>query len=391
MEGRAGTYVLQPGGYRAFLPRPLPPGPPLRMDAALSSLLSEADQAIGRLDGATDVLPNPDLFVFLYVRREAVLSSQIEGTQASLMDVLQFEAHALEPGRPKDVEEVVNYVAAMNHGLKRLKSLPISLRLIREIHGRLLQGVRGADRSPGEFRTSQNWIGPTGSTLANARFVPPPPAEMRDALGALEKFLHSDEPMPVLVRIGLAHAQFETIHPFLDGNGRVGRLLIAFLLCEKRILRRPLLYLSVYFKQNRTEYYDRLQAAREEGDWEKWIAFFLRGVREVAEEATAKAREIVRMREEHRERISKGLGRATATGLAVLEALFTRPVVTVEHVAEIAGVSFPNANRLVGRLEDLRLLREMTGRKRNRRFVYAPYMDLFEERVHPARLRSPRT
>jgi Fic family protein len=239
----------------------------VRVDQELWTLLSQADRALGRLDGSTEILPNPELFVFMYVRKEAVLSSQIEGTQASLMDVLEFEQQALEPGHPQDVEEVVNYIAAMKHGLGLLRELPVTLRLIREIHAQLLVGVRGSERTPGEFRRSQNWIGPAGCTLQTAQFVPPPPAEMQDALTALERFLHDPEPMPVLLKVGLAHAQLETIHPFLDGNGRVGRLLITFLLCEREVLRRPLLYLSYYFKRHRTEYYDRLQAIRERGDW----------------------------------------------------------------------------------------------------------------------------
>jgi len=265
---RAGKYVRQIGGYKAFIPKNLPPDPPIKMDGEMLTLLSQADRELGRLDGSTETLPNPDLFVFMYVRKEAVLSSQIEGTQASLMDVLEFEAHAVRTGRPKDVHEVVNYVAAMNYGLDRLKSLPLSLRLIREIHAALLEGVRGSKRNPGEFRRSQNWVGPNGSTLASAIYVPPPPHEMGMALDNFEKFLHDKTSMPFLIKVGIAHAQFETIHPFVDGNGRVGRLLITFLLCQKEILKHPLLYLSHYFKLHRSEYYDRLQAIRDVGNWE---------------------------------------------------------------------------------------------------------------------------
>ena len=238
---RAGKYVKQVEGYRAFIPAPLPPQPPIVMDAELTRLLSEADHALGRLDGVTSILPNPDLFVSMYVRHEAVLSSQIEGTQSTLEDVLQFEIDAKGQEHPKDVEEVVNYVRSMNHGLKRLDSLPLSLRLIREIHEKLLQGVRGANRTPGEFRRSQNWIGPANCTLATATFVPPPVHDMQAALDNLEKFLHDTTSYPALIHCGLAHAQFETIHPFLDGNGRVGRLLITFLLCQRGILKYPLL------------------------------------------------------------------------------------------------------------------------------------------------------
>jgi Fic family protein len=269
---RAGRYIQQSTGYRAFVPAPLPPDPPLAYDGELQTSLSTADRDLARLDAIAALLPNPDLFVAMYVRHEAVLSSQIEGTQSTLEDVLAFEADAVRDDTPKDVEEVVNYVRAMNHGLARLPELPLSLRLLREIHAELMQGVRGGDKSPGEFRISQNWIGGRNSTLANASFVPPPPHELMNALGALEKFLHEARSrVPLLVRCGLAHAQFETIHPFLDGNGRVGRLLITLMLCEDGALSRPLLYLSLYLKAHRAEYYDRLTAIRAQGHWEQWL------------------------------------------------------------------------------------------------------------------------
>jgi Fic family protein len=248
------------------MPAPLPPDPPVTMDSELTKLLSQADRALGRLDGIGSVLPNPDLFVAMYVRQEAVLSSQIEGTQSTLEDVLQFEVDEKANDLPKDVEEVVNYVGAMNYGIKRLDELPLSLRLIREIHSKLLEGVRGQNCTPGEFRKTQNWIGPAGADLVSATYVPPPVPEMMKALDKFEKFLH-DESLPVLIHAGLAHAQFESIHPFLDGNGRVGRLLISFLLCERKILHRPLLYLSHYLKLHRAQYYDRLMAVREDGRW----------------------------------------------------------------------------------------------------------------------------
>lgn len=378
-QGRAGRYIRQLTGYLAFIPKSLPPDPPIRMDDELWSLLSRADRALGRLDGSTETLPNPDLFVFMYVRKEAVLSSQIEGTQASLMDVLEFEERALEPRRPQDVEEVVNYVAAMNHGLGRLSEIEVSLRLIKEIHAQLLAGVRGSERSPGEFRQTQNWIGSPGCTLTTASFVPPPPHEMNSALHNLEKFLHDLTPMPDLIKVGLAHAQFETIHPFLDGNGRIGRLLITFLLCEKKILKRPLLYLSYFFKRHRTEYYDRLQAIRDQGDWEGWLKFFLRGVYQVAHEATETARRIANIREDHREMVTGQLGRGAGTALTLLEELFRRPIVTVNRVREATQVSYANANNLVKQLSDLGLLRETTGHKRNRRFAYDPYLALFRD------------
>ncbi|MDB4516852.1 Fic family protein, partial [Crocinitomicaceae bacterium] len=275
---RAGRYVSQPTGYRAYIPEPLPPDPPVEISPELQVLLSQADRALGRLDGSIQTLPHPDLFVYMYVRKEAVLSSQIEGTQSSLQDVLAAEAQVLSPDRPRDVNEVVNYVRAMNHGLARLPDLPVCVRLIRDIHAKLLEGVRGSHLTPGELRTSQNWIGPGGCTLNEATFVPPPPHEVAKRLADLEKFLHADTHIPLLIKIGLAHAQFETIHPFLDGNGRVGRLLITFLLCEQQVLLKPVLYLSHYFKRHRNEYYSQLQAVRDAGTWEEWLSFFLRGV-----------------------------------------------------------------------------------------------------------------
>ena len=377
---RAGRYIQQPQGYKAFIPKGLPPDPPLGMDQEMWTLLSQADRALGRLDGSTETLPNPDLFVFMYVRKEAVLSSQIEGTQASLLDLLEFEAQAPEQGRPKDVDEVANYVDAMNYGLERLKELPLSLRLCGEIHSRLLAGVRGSERSPGDFRTKQNWIGTPGAEgLANAMFVPPPPHEMGEALNNLEKFFHNPTPMPMLIKMGLIHAHFETIHPFMDGNGRFGRLLITFLLCEKGILKRPLLYLSYYFKRYRSEYYERLQAVRDRGDWEGWLKFFLRGVYEVAQEATATAREIVNLRELHRSLITTKLKQSAARGLALLEMLYFRPFISVEFVMKATELAFPNANALVKHFCNLGLLREITGQRRNRRFSFDPYLALFKD------------
>lgn len=376
---RAGQYVEQLEGYKAFIPNPLPPVPEIIMDQEMWHLLSQADRALGRLDGATDALPNPNLFVFMYVRKEAVLSSQIEGTQASLIDILEFETKTLEPDNPQEVAEVVNYVNAINYGLERLKDLPVSSRLIREIHKELMQGVRGAEREPGEFRRSQNWIGSEGCSLAEATYVPPPEHEMKQALNNLEKFLHDSTPIPSLIKIGLAHAQFETIHPFLDGNGRTGRLLITLLLCEQNILKRPLLYISHYFKKYRAEYYDRLQLVRDSGNWEGWLKFFLRGVYEVAQEASSTARKIVNMKEEHRQLLLNELGRRAGNGIALLESLYFRPIVTVEHVEEIIQLSYPNANTLVKQLCDVGLLEEVTGQKRNRAFAYAPYLDIFED------------
>lgn len=375
--GRAGNYVRQPGGYRAFIPKPLPPDPPIRMDDELLKLLSDADRALGRLDGATEVLPNLDLFVAMYVRQEAVLSSQIEGTQASLVDLLEYEAASAREGIPGDVTEVVNHVHAMNYGLERLRSLPLSLRLIREIHQRLMEGVRGSQWTPGQFRASQNLIGPPGAGLKDATFVPPPPDEMLRSLDHFEQYLHTASDVPVLIFCGLVHAQFETIHPFMDGNGRIGRLLITFLLCQRDILRRPLLYLSHYFKQHRGEYYDALMRIRDDGDWEQWLKFFLRGVFEVAQGATNTGRKILRLREEHRQVISDRV-RGTSNGLRLLDLLYKMPIVNVRLVGQTLGVSHPTANSLLNQFHAEGLLREMTGGMRNRLFSYDPYLALFE-------------
>ncbi len=379
MRHRAGRYVTQASGYRAFLPAPLPPSPPLDLDADLREALSNADYALGRLDGAVLTLPNPDLFVLMYVRKEAVLSSQIEGIQSSLQHLLAAEAQLYDPDAPADVAEVINYVRAMKHGLARLDQLPVSTRLIREIHAELMHGVRGGRLTPGEFRRTQNWIGPAGCTLRTATFVPPPPHELSRALGELERFLHGDDAPPRLVQVGLAHAQFETIHPFLDGNGRVGRLLITFLLMEKGLLSRPVLYLSHFFKRERAEYYNRLQAVRDAGDWEGWLAFFLRGVTDVSREATRTAASILTMREDYRARITRELGRAAANGHLIMDRLFDHPVVKVQTVRDWLGVTPAGANNLVNRLVEVGLLREITGYARNRRFRFDPYLRLFEE------------
>ena len=374
--GRSGRYVKQPRGYYAFIPSPLPPDPPVVVDSEMSRLLSQADRALGRLDGAADILPNPDLFVAMYVRKEAVLSSQIEGTQASLEDVIEYEAAPAGADHPKDVAEVVNYIAAMNLGLTRLSELPLSLRLIREIHARLLEGVRGQRRNPGEFRDSQNWIGPEGGGLKDAIFVPPPPHELMGALGHWESFIHSELEMPDLVQIGLAHAQFETIHPFLDGNGRVGRLLITFLLCSRGVLQRPLLYTSYFFRRHREEYYTRLQATRDEGDWEGWLKFFLRGVHATAQEASDTARAILAYREATQMQIRENLGMAAGNALALLDHLFETPAISVGDAADVLGVAFPTAARLVSSVEELGVLVETTGQSRYRRFIHRPYVDL---------------
>jgi Fic family protein len=346
------------------------------MDAEMTRLLSQADRGLGRLDGAASILPNPDLFVAMYVRQEAVLSSQIEGTQSTLEDVLQFEIDGNGRDIPADVTEVVNYVRAINYGLERVQDFPLSQRLIREIHGVLLQGARGSDRTPGEFRRSQNWIGEPGCTLATASFIPPPATAMQEALNNLELFLY-DESLPVLIHCGLIHAQFETIHPFLDGNGRVGRLLITFLLCHQQVLLRPLLYLSYYLKAHRLEYYDRLMAIRSKGDWEGWLKFFLQGVITVSESATATARAILQLREDHRQRIIQFLGSSATNGLKLLDLLFQYPLVTIRFAATHLDCAYTTAKKAVEQLVELGLLLEITGGSRNRTYRYDPYLALF--------------
>ena len=376
---RAGHYLRQPTGYRAFIPTPLPPNPPIRLGGQLQVLLSQADRALGRLDGSIQTLPNPDLFVAMYVRREAVLSSQIEGTQSSLQDVLAAEAKVFSVNQPADVDEVFNYIRAMNHGLERLHDLPVSVRLIREIHEQLLAGARGQHLTPGELRTSQNWIGAVGCTLAEASFVPPPPHEVPQALSDLESFLHADTPLPLLIKIGLAHAQFETIHPFLDGNGRVGRLLITFLLCEKEVLLKPVLYLSYYFRRYRQQYYEHLQAVRDHGKWEAWLLFFLTGVLEVSQQATWTARQILALQDQHRQLITHQFDRVAGNGHRVLEQLYKQPIVAVSDVQEVIGTTYSAANNLVNRLVEQGILHEFTGQKRNRRFIYQDYVRLFHD------------
>lgn len=377
-RGRAGIYAGQIGGYKSFVPKPLPPDPPIQLDIEMVQLLSQADRSLGRLDGTSDILPNADLFVAMYVNKEAVLSSQIEGTQASLIDVLAFEAEAAFPENPQDIEEVINYITALNYGLERLNTLPLSLRLICEIHHFLLQGVRGANRHPGEFRTSQNWIGHLGGTIGKAKFVPPTPTDMHTALNDLETFIHENNSLPILLKIGLVHAQFETIHPFLDGNGRMGRLLITFILCHEGVLRKPLLYLSHFFKIHRLEYYEYLQKIRDEGDWESWLKFFLQGVNEVAQEATKTARNIVQLRENHRSLIASHIN-SSGSAYQLLEYLYRRPIITVNGVVKVTDSSYANANRLVEKFQELGILRQMDRHQRNRRFIYSDYLAMFAD------------
>jgi cell filamentation protein, protein adenylyltransferase len=380
-RGETGRYEATAVGgesVRAFTPAPLPPAPPLVFGDGLERALEAAVLAVGRLDGVSTLLPDKALFLYAYVRKEAVLSSQIEGTQSSLSDLLLFELDEV-PGVPlDDVLEVSNYVAALDHGLVRLRGgFPLSKRLIREIHGVLLSRGRGSNKDPGEFRRSQNWIG--GTRPGNAVFVPPPHTAVPDCMAELERFLHAEaDGLPVLVRAGLAHVQFETIHPFLDGNGRVGRLLITFLLCQAGVLREPLLYLSLYLKQNRATYYALLDQVRRDGDWEAWLAFFLEGVRETAEGAVSTAERLAAMFQDDRGRIEP-MGRRAGSALRVHEALKARPILSLPAVCEATGLSFPAASSGMDILAGLGIARELTGKRRNRLFVYDRYLALLNE------------
>lgn len=379
---RCGTFRRMTAGgetYFAFYPKPLPPEPPLAIGASTQDLLDTANQALGRLDGITLLLPDPDQFIYSYVRKEAVLSSQIEGTQSSLSDLLLFE-HDVASGVPtEDVRETSNYIKAMSHGLDRIRGgFPLSLRLLTEIHKLLMEGGRGGQRAPGEFRRTQNWIG--GTRPGNARYVPPPAHEVLQAMGALEKFLH-DDPVrtPILVKAALAHAQFETIHPFLDGNGRIGRLLVTLLLAaEQKVLARPLLYLSLYLKENRGEYYTRLQRVRTHGEWEEWLGFFLAGVIAVADSATETMRRIVQLVENDRQTILS-LGRAAGSAAQVHRIATQEIVFTIPNASRRIGLSEVTVAKAASHLESLGIVREVTGRPRNKLYVYGGYLALLQE------------
>ncbi len=372
-----------PEPFSAFLPAPLPPIPGLNQDSAFQALQERATLALGRLDEVGKLLPDPHLFLYMYVRKEAVLSSQIEGTQSSLSDLLLFEDPGA-PGVPEgDAHEVSNYVQAMEHGLTSMRKVPLSLRLIKEIHGVLMKGTRGGDKQPGEFRRSQNWVG--GTRPGNALYVPPPPHEVPIALGALEKFLHGDPvQMPTLLKAGMAHAQFESIHPFLDGNGRLGRLLITFVLCSEGALSKPLLYLSLHFKEHRKEYYAALQRVREEGDWEGWMSFYLEGVEAVAGQACETARKIMRLFEQNHRKIQE-LGKAAATAARVHDLLKKHCIISLPTIQKELKVAFPTAAKAMHNLEKLSLVREYTGKRRNRCFAYDPYLRLLQEGTEPIR------
>ena len=382
-RGKTGGYeVTSAGGeqVRAFMPAPLPPVPALALDGPLQQLFESAVLALGRLDSVSTLLPDRTLFLYTYVRKEAVLSSQIEGTQSSLSDLLLFEMNRT-PGFPlDDVIEVSNYVAALEHGLQRLKEgFPLSNRLIREVHGVLLSHGRGSDKDPGEFRRSQNWIG--GTRPGNAAFVPPPPPAIPDCMAAFEHFLHAkDDGLPMLVRAGLAHVQFETIHPFLDGNGRVGRLLVTLLLCDAGMLREPLLYLSLYFKQNRDDYYTLLDRVRRTGDWEAWLGFFLDGVQLTADGAVSSAQRLAQMFEADRGRL-ENIGRRAGSALRVYEALKEQPILSLSEVCKRTKLSFPTASSAMKLLIKQGIARELTGRPRKQMFLYDQYLAILNEGI----------
>ncbi|MEK6749639.1 MAG: Fic family protein [Pseudomonadota bacterium] len=381
----SGTYIQSVAGgetVRAFVPTPLPPQPPLYLTGARQRLLERATLAIGRLDSVSTLLPDPQLFLYAYVRREAILSSQIEGTQSSLSDLLLFELDEA-PGVPfDDVVEVANYIAALEHGMTRLREdFPLCNRLLREMHAQLMARGRGSDKLPGEFRRSQNWIG--GTRPGNARFVPPPPTELEACMAALEHYFnHASEEAPVLVKAALAHVQFETIHPFLDGNGRLGRLLIALLLHHGGLLAQPLLYLSLYFKQHRAVYYDLLDRVRTHGDWEAWVDFFLEGVEQTANGAVHTARRLVMLFQQDAQR-AQASGRGAANALRVLDALRRRPLCSVKQLCVDASMTFPTADKALQTLATLGIARELTGQRRNRVFVYDGYLNILNEGGEP--------
>jgi len=373
----SGRVVRAIDGYWAFVPNPLPPK--LDWDSPLVSFVSKADLAVGTLSGLGETLPNPHLLIYPFIRREAVLSSRIEGTQSSLSDLLLFEATRIE--KQRDVREVRNYVRAIEYGLKRLEELPLSLRLIRELHSILMEGVRGERATPGEFRQSQNWIGPPGCTLNDATFVPPPVPEMLEALDQLEKFLHTDMPLPPLVELALIHYQFESIHPFLDGNGRIGRLLITLFLCQRGILTKPLLYLSAFFERHRQEYYDHLLQVSQQGAWRQWIEFFLTAVAEQSGDAVRRARRLLDL---HRNYYQTSLEkRLPATSGQLIELVFMRPVLNARVAQESLKVTFPAAQKAIRALVDEGILAEITGGKRNKAYAAKEILKILEEDASP--------
>lgn len=376
LYGRSGEYV-NVGGIKCFSPKPLPPAPPIETTAELVKTLSAADRALARLDGATGTLPNPDLFVYAFMRQEAVLSSQIEGTQASLEDILEYEAGTDTAERTDDLFEVINYLAAMDHGLEKLPKLPISCRLAKEMHEILLRDGRGADKGSGEFRQNQNWIGPPNCAIEEATYVPPAVPLMTEAMAGWERFVNEERDLPPLIKCALAHAQFETIHPFWDGNGRLGRMIVTLMLCSEGILARPILYLSLFFKQNRDEYYSLLQDTRDNGDWERWVLFFLRGVTATSRAALETASKIMQLREQLIAKSSE-ISRSKKAG-EFGEALFKHPYLAVKGAARILGVTYPTASALVSDFEKAGYLINAGPQDWGRVFAFKPYLDILHE------------
>ncbi len=373
-----GHYQPQIGGYSAFLPTPLPSGEIYDLTPPILALNSRADRAVARLDGSIDNLPDADIFVLSYIRKEAVVSSQIEGTQASLGDVLKAEAKIFDSRQPADVSEVINHIGSMRYALDQIQQRPITTNLICEMHQRLMHDVRGGEKQPGSIRETQNWIGAEGSSIGEAIFVPPPPTMVRECLADLERFINEDQNLPLLVKTALAHAQFETIHPFLDGNGRVGRMLITLMLSHAGALSKPVLYISHYFRQRRAEYTDRLQITRDIGDWDSWIEFFLNAVIEVSEDATRVSRAITQLRESHRAQIIEAMPRGAGNALRLHEKLFSLPLITVPAAKTFLDMTFAGANNLISKLVELGILIEITGSPRRRAFMYESYFRLFE-------------
>jgi Fic family protein len=381
MNERAGAFVQQPGGFRAFIPKLLPPDPTIKYDDVLQALLSKADRAIARLDGIVTVLPNPELFIAMYVKKEALLSSQIEGTQASLEGVLEFEADMKPRDDIKQVKEVVNYINAMEYGIKHIQASRANAQLFREIHRILIHGTRGSKKALGEFRRTQNWIGPAGANVFEAHFVPPPPEQVLPTMANLEEFFNESNHMPPLIKVALIHAQFETIHPFADGNGRIGRLLITFFLVAQQILRRPLLYLSHYLKRNRAEYYESLMRIRTDGAWEDWIKFFLKGVDEVSREACETAGEMIKLKQRMIERLYENKV-SSIYMVKLIDLLFAKPIVDVKTITKAFKISKESGTELVRRFEKISILRELTGKQRYKKYLFHEYTSIIARGTH---------
>ncbi len=372
---RSGTYITQPTGYKSFKPSPLPPEPALMINEELSSLLTKAERSLARMNGIAHTLPDSNLFIAMYVRKEALLSSQIEGTQASLEDVFEVES-GKETDNINDVEEVINYIKALNYGIERLEKFPMSLRFIKEVHKILMTGVRGQHKSPGDFRISQNWIGGSGGDINNAIYIPPSVDDMKTAMSDFEKYMHENK-LADLIDCALLHYQFETIHPFLDGNGRIGRLLITLFLYWKNIISKPLLYLSLYLKQNRQEYYDRLSMVRNNGDYEQWVNFFLKGLIQTAESGLETIKKILTLQNDKKKLLWKNK-LSSPYAIGILDFLFTNPYVSIKDIEKQFFISFQSASTLVGQFEKIGILKENTGRKRDQKFLFKEYVDILK-------------